>query len=356
MNSRQKTGKPARRVTMSDICRLAGGCHPSTVSLALRNHPGISEPVRTLIQKIARKIGYRRDPLLDAFNLHRTQGAAHKDLPVIAFVTDFPTISSLGASPRHRALWQGATTAAQTLFHRVEFFSLTAGNMSAKRLDAVLRARGINGMVVAALRTDAKFLDFAWERFSTVKIGCGALEPPGYTVEAALLPGVRLALRHMYSLGYRHVGLVTMSGSETQRNDLLQAGVLCEHDRLPRAERVHPLILGSSAAAVRDWLSRFEVDAILAEQTPHQQLISMIGRGRVKNLGWACTDVAGAASNVAGMVVDYEALGSVAVEQVVGLLRAHQRGFVREVSTTFVPVAWRNGETLPTKTIVARIY
>jgi len=153
----------------------------------------------------------------------------------------------------------------------------------------------------------------------------------------------------MYSLGYRRIGLVLDLGSLQQRGDLLRAGVLCEHDRLPQAARVPPLILSTSASSVRNWVSQYKVDAILAEQTTYQQVVDVIGRTKAKELGWACTDVAGAAPDIAGIIIDYEALGSVAVEQVVSLLKIHQRGFAREVSMTFVPVAWKDGGSLPKK-------
>lgn len=76
---RESSAQPGHlRVTMRDVARWAGGKHPSTVSLALQNHPAISPETRKRIQKAAKIAGYRRDPLLDAFNARRLSTLRHR--------------------------------------------------------------------------------------------------------------------------------------------------------------------------------------------------------------------------------------------------------------------------------------
>jgi len=53
---------------MRDVAEMAGGVHPSTVSLVLRNSPNISEATRRRVLAAVRKTGYRRDPMLEAYN------------------------------------------------------------------------------------------------------------------------------------------------------------------------------------------------------------------------------------------------------------------------------------------------
>ena len=63
-------GAPGRRPTMKDVAALVG-VHQTTVSLALRDHPGIPVATREKIREAAARIGYRPDPALDAFNFYR---------------------------------------------------------------------------------------------------------------------------------------------------------------------------------------------------------------------------------------------------------------------------------------------
>jgi len=334
---------------MADVGQQAGGYHHSTVSLALRNHPGISKAVRGLIQKTAKRLGYRRDPMLTAFNHHRTQGQVRKIRPVIAYIANFSSLHGLEASAAHRATFKGGSAIARMLHHRLEFFPLDEATMTAKRLDAILHARGVEGLILGGMNTLVSPLDFTWSRYSTIGIETTGLDSLGHSVEAAFLDGARTAMRRITELGCRRIGLVTIRGKETKRSMLIQAGVLCEQALLPAERRISPFELTetTSESEVRQWLCRFKVDAVLANQAAWQQLTTLAGRGRVQALGWACTDLNGSAHDVAGIEVDYEALGAVAVEQVVMLMRVYQRGLPDEASTTFVPVFWRDGSTLP---------
>src|SRR5690606_27714546 len=65
-------GSGVRYLTLADVARVAG-VHPTTVSLALRDHPSIPSETRARIRAVAKELGYRRDPLLDAFNFHRVR-------------------------------------------------------------------------------------------------------------------------------------------------------------------------------------------------------------------------------------------------------------------------------------------
>jgi len=235
------------------------------------------------------------------------------------------------------------------LHHRLEFFPLDEATMTAKRLDAILHARGVEGLILGGMNTLVSPLDFTWSRYSTIGIETTGLDSLGHSVEAAFLDGARTAMRRITELGCRRIGLVTIRGKETKRSMLIQAGVLCEQALLPAERRISPFELTetTSESEVRQWLCRFKVDAVLANQAAWQQLTTLAGRGRVQALGWACTDLNGSAHDVAGIEVDYEALGAVAVEQVVMLMRVYQRGLPDEASTTFVPVFWRDGSTLP---------
>ena len=56
---------PNRRPNMQQIANVAG-VSKSAVSLALRNDPRIPESTRFRIQKIAEKMGYRRNPVVDS--------------------------------------------------------------------------------------------------------------------------------------------------------------------------------------------------------------------------------------------------------------------------------------------------
>jgi LacI family transcriptional regulator len=338
--------KGRRKITMADVGRAAGGYHPSTVSLALRNDPEISLRVRTLLQKTAKKLGYRRDPFLDAFNRHRTQGLVRRTKQVIAFVADFASKNDMEASNAHWAMWKSGHAAARKLQHQLEFFSLRGESMTTKRLDAVLHARGVEGVVIAALRNVAAPQDFAWERYSAVLIDTDWPGSLGCSVEPAFLEGSRMAFERLRRRGCQRIGLVTLDRADLKHNAFVRAGVLCEQQKQPSDQRVPELVMGDgvSAAEAKAWLCRYRVDSVMASQAVYRRLAALAGRSFLRNIVWACADTVDAPLDTAGVEVNYAALGTVAVEQVVGLMRSHERGAAGKASTTFVPVSWREGD------------
>ena len=68
---------PFPRITMKDVA-LKIGVHTTTVSLALRNSPQLPLATRERIQTVARKMGYRQDPMLTALVAYRANVSAHK--------------------------------------------------------------------------------------------------------------------------------------------------------------------------------------------------------------------------------------------------------------------------------------
>lgn len=305
--------------------------------------------MRRLIRRAARELGYRRDPLLDAFNLHRIEGRPRRTLAEIAFVAGFATKAEMEASPQHRALWRGAEAAAAMNQSRLEYFPLVTGGMTARRLDAVLHARGVEAVVLAALETTNPTPAFRWDRLCAVRIGCAHFDAPSHLVVGALLSGARAAVRRMRALGYRRIGLVTTEVHGRQFADDARGGVLYEQTQFAIDERVSPLVLAETATRreVKDWLRDQSVDALLADSEAYRRMSMVLGTAGLRGLGRAWLDVADAPAGAAGIVVDHETIAAQAVEQIAVLRRIGKCDLPREVSVMQVPVGWREGATLP---------
>lgn len=337
------------RPTMRDVARLAGGVHPSTVSLALRNHPGISEATRKKVCAAARKLGYRPDPLLDAFNTHRLEVLPHKALPVVAFVSDFESRQALEKSCHQGALWAGSRAAAETLHCHIELFLVGKNQLTPERVHSILRARGIVGIVIGACRAMTARMAFEWADYSAVKIESPHLTVPLYTVSSDQRQASRLAFRKLYALGYRRIGLATAPGLEIRQDDLYRAGFFLEQSRSADAQGIKPLELTDAATpgVVADWVRTHRLQAVVSDSMEFPAHVASEGLRVPQDIGFACLDLPHDSTGVAGIVPDHTRVGAQAVEQVVGLMRTNQRGLPAAASCTFVPVAWRDGESAP---------
>jgi LacI family transcriptional regulator len=336
---------------MRDVAELAGGVHPSTVSLVLRNSPNISDATRRRVLAAVRKTGYRRDPMLDAYNQHRTGMLPHRSEPVIAWISDLESRDELEGLEPCRSFWRGARAAAESLHCKLEPFLCGRTQLSPERLNGILRARGISALVVMAFRPGAQRLAFGWEEFSAVKVESPHLPQPGFMVASDRRQAARLAFRRLSALGYRRIGLLAQPSRFLGDSLLLRSGCLIEQASLPAAERVPPLLLEDSAAAVSlvaAWVQQKELDVVLVDDA---SLLSLVPRQRLDGarLAYASLDVVGAPEGVAGVRPEHERVGAQAVEQVVSLMRANQRGLAGASSSTFIPCTWIDGPSAPAR-------
>lgn len=323
---------------MRDVAKLAGNVHPSTVSLVLRNSPNISPATAKRVLAAARQIGYRRDPLLDAYNQHRMGVLPHKTSPVVAWISDLDSREELESLEPHRSFWRGGREAAENLHCRLELFLLGKGQLSPERVNGILRARGITALVLAALRARTSRLAFTWPDYSAVRIESPHLPCPGHAVCCDQRQAARLVWRQLRETGASRIGLVLDPENSLWDGRLAASGYLLEQQRADGGPAMRPLLIPTGADPVpllRDWLEREHPDAVISDSRRIPALLSSCSSSSA-SLRFASLDASVLAPEVAGALPDHKRAGAEAVEQVVSLMRANQRGIPEAASTTYL--------------------
>ncbi|HLP02842.1 MAG TPA: LacI family DNA-binding transcriptional regulator, partial [Opitutaceae bacterium] len=350
--------------SMDDVAALAG-VHPTTVSMALRSHPSIPAATRERILESARKIGYVRDPLLDAFNHHRLKKLAVKQTPSIAFVIDAGSSAYFFGSGYHPLVYEGVRAVAEAQHLLLEVFALGTKEMTPARLNTILSSRGINGVLLSTFTPSTTSIELDWDQYSAVKIESHHLLSQLDVVSNDQCQAARLCLRSLRSRGYRRIGLATATDDESRLESTFSSGVLVEQASLPARERVPPLLfergeIGHVAAQVEAWMRQHKVDALM---TNWHELIEMSGwDGEITRLtstgirvpqdvAFASLDVPAGCPYVGGIVQNHRLVGMRAMEQLALMVRTFRRGAPENPSSTRVPGYWRDGATVPGKTL-----
>jgi LacI family transcriptional regulator len=360
--------KPVARAkayaTMDDVAALAG-VHPTTVSMALRSHPSIPAATRERILESARKVGYVRDPLLDAFNHHRLKKLAVKQTPSIAFVIDAGSSAYFFGSGYHPLVYEGVRAVAESQHLLLEVFALGTKEMTAARLNTILSSRGINGVLVSTFTPSTRSIELDWDQYSAVKIESHHLLPQLDAVSNDQCQAARLCMRNLRQRGYRRIGLATATDDESRLESTFSSGVLVEQASLPARERVPPLLfergdIAHVAAQVEAWIRQHKVDALM---TNWHELIEMSGwdgeSTRLTSIGirvpqdvaFASLDVPAGCPYIGGIVQNHRLVGTRAMEQLALMVRTFRRGAPENPSSTRVPGYWRDGATVPGKTL-----
>lgn len=331
------------RPTLRDVGRKAGNLHPSTASRALHNDPAISPETRALVLRAAAEIGYHPDPLLDAFNQHRKEVRPQKLEPVIAFVSDFESREALLHSPHDATTWEAAREAAERLHCKAELFLVGTSQLRSERLSQILHTRGIGIVIVGACHDLQLDLSLQWDLFCCVRIGAQHLSEPRRAVATDLRGAARLATRGLLAAGCRRIGLLAASPRSNHERDFVHAGYLLESASAgmpPSAWFATPESPTIDDASLSRWIASGQLDGVICDDPA---LIEALRQSRIP---CAALDATSLPSDVAGVIHDHRHIGSQAVEQVVSLARANQRGAGNAPVITLIPVSWRDGASL----------
>jgi LacI family transcriptional regulator len=331
-------------VTLQDVANRAG-VHRSTVSLALRDHPRISEPVRQRVQKIARDLGYRANPLVSALMQSRRTGRAEKDT-VIGYVTCYPT--RYGWRPPHHDrpdYFPGAEARAKELGYKLEHFWLGEPGMTAERFCAILMHRGIDGLLIGRLPPGQSELGLTWQRFSCVALGRTLSAPLLHRVAEDHFAGAREAMERLLARGSRRIGFVFSETDESpQLADQWLGAYLRQQMRVPVADRLEPFFFDPRDDHARDfarWFGRRKPDALLVTNAvPVMQWLRHLDQPAPKALPVIALVKRQPEAGRERIYCDPAKLGGLAVEMLVGLMHRGEVGVPQEPHQVLLQGEW----------------
>ena len=342
-----------RYYTLSDIAGRVG-VHVTTVSLALRDHPSIPPATRVRIRAVAKEFGYQRDPLLDALNFHRVRQTQSARSVSSAFVVHAGTTRLFGGNHYQPLVYAGAKAAAEARGHVLDIFVVGQGHLAPARLNSILNARGVSGVLLSTFEIDIGQLDLDWEQFCAVKIECLHLTPNLDAVSNDQLQVARLAMQRLRKLGYRRIGLATAREDQTRLAESFGMGVLLEQASLPEAECVPPLLFGLAEVPmlprlIPAWMRAHQVDVVISNWNELFDTFATAGIRLPDDAAFASLDVPPSLPHVAGVVQNHRLVGQRAMEQLAIMTDAYQRGVPTAQTVTYIPGYWQDGVTAPAK-------
>ena len=230
-----------RTPTLHDIAREVG-VSVMTVSRALRNAPRVAPETRARVQAVAAALGYEPDPDL-ARLMHRVRSRKTvRFRAVIAVIREeVPQDNLLGPSYqyvpieaiRQRALGHG---------YAVEEFWLGREGLTPKRLQKILLARGIEGVIVSpqSLQLPCSKLDYS--PFASVAFGYAMREPALHMCAGNMALGIQTAAEQLTALGYRRIGVAVTQWIVNRSQFGYSGGFFHFQQSLPAEDRI-PLLL-----------------------------------------------------------------------------------------------------------------
>lgn len=323
---------------MAEVAKQAGVSQP-TVSRALSNHPGLPRETCERIQKIARDMGYKRNPYVSAFVANR-HSKSDASLTTLACISYHHTLL-----PSHSAFFEGARERAEALGFQYEFFIPNQLNLSGKRLSKVLFSRNIWGVLILPFRINPSDEPLIWEHFacattwlSTIHNAQLHYSMPNY------LSIMKLAAEKVRAKGYKRIAFMSYLKPYSNMADFLRAGYLLFQDSLPVSQRLPAFIVIENkdwnAANVVQWVKKHKPDAIVSLDHKMTGWLEKAGYRFPEDIYFAGLSKRAGQNRFSYVEQQQEKVGGAATDLIIGQLHRNERGLPEHPKGVLIEPEW----------------
>lgn len=314
-------------MTLKQIAARAGVSR-ATVSYALRGHPKIPSETRARVQAAAQSVGYKPNPRIAGLMAHIRRGRARPFGERIAFVWVHTTRAEAARSPFLTAVLEGARArAAQSGFGLEEFWTSDPG-MTDRRLQKIIRARGIVGVVLSpVMNTETSVtLDWDWSTFAAAVIGNITWTPELHHAGHHHYLGMRRCMLELAQLGCVRPAALVDEATHERAKRAWEGAFLAHHPRPAEARGLWALQRKGDTTPYAEWLRRGRADALIVSGT---ELLGLRGlRAAARALGVPILSLRwqNEAPGIGGVDQSYGRVAAHAVDLVISQLNLNELG------------------------------
>ncbi len=315
------------------------GVTPATVSMALRNDPQISVSRRDEIQRAAAKLGYRPNALVSTLMSHIRQARpAPRHTGLLYLLTGATgTPGFPGSTPD--LCFRGAREQAARRGFSLDVFWLREPGLNETRIDKILRARGVPGVIVGPREDALPLPELPWGRLAAVMVSQSFALPQLDHVSADFYAAVCLAMERLKSERTNPTTrLILPETHDRNVRHLWTAGYLRE--RLGH-RRFHPPLIVSSAQPVVDWVAAHPGCTVLGTNLVMEWL-QQAGLQTGRDYRFISLNVEHR-PELTGIREPSLEVGAEAADLVISRVYLNQTGLPEKPRTTLIEPAWQDG-------------
>lgn len=315
----------------------AAGVSKATASRAFHAGRPVSSEVRARVLAAARRLGYEPDPRVSS-----VMSSCRTAVPVSYRETlGFIWCHQPGRwNADTRMLIERMRERARQRGFQLDEFWLHGPRMTPARLDSMLRARGIHGIVLGPpINWEQPRVQLEWSRYAAVTVGSSLWRPRLHRVHQHHYFSMVLALENTHRLGYR-APLLWLEPTIHERTNRAYLGAF--HAFAPRrAAQRGSLLLAASLTVekLRRHVRDGKADIVITQMTN-------VETARKAGVPHACLDGGIHNGEVAGVVFDDQSFPR-AVDLAIELLARKEYGLPAQPEDLMLEGRWRDASSAP---------
>lgn len=340
------------KVTMETIAKHVGVSR-NAVSLAMRNHPSISDATREKILAAAAELGYQRNPAYgELMSQMRLKGHGSTQATLALFnanknpkaFTEHPTIPLYVEGCRRRA---------GELGYPLDTFWLHQPNTDSRRWIDILESRGIRGIVLIGFMTQNRIPEHLLPlvtNFPTVVTGVRTRNPP---LSFSCVDHHILALRafeQALELGYKRPGLVLDKTIDQLVEHRFSAGYRSGQQLLPASRQLSPFFDVEAATDNPDlfaqWMNKEKPDVIFTLYNVVKHWLTNLGYTIPADIGLIQYEWRTSHPDWAGMNQHNDITGEAAIDMLIGMIHRGESSISDFPRATLIGPTWIDGQTV----------
>ncbi|GEM_PF-2927378 len=344
---------PATRITLGQVARELGVA-PSTVSRALSGKGRINPETRERIRAAAESLGYREDALISTLMTQLKQGGEREIQTAMAWLNFAPDREYFAKGSPAYPFWASAKKHAARLGYDLTEFWMGDPQLRVSRLNQILEARGIEGVLIAPYACFDLEWNLDWSRLAPVAIEFTPFQQELPRIGAYDYYNVCIAVNQLEARGHRRIGYVVRPLHETNQFYIMQARFAITLMESQAGEAVHPLVLPIQPGRedldrFRNWLREEKPSAILTNVNELYPWLRNDGFSVPKDIALAHQDVclSPPEEQWSGINPQYAAISRRAVQELSTRLQHRWLGISERAESTYIKGTWQDGLTAP---------
>jgi LacI family transcriptional regulator len=332
------------------------GIHQSTVSRALGRHPGIPEATRSRVKAKAEAMGYRPDPMLRSLQSYSHRSKMKRKVATVALLIQHETLEGWTSYHTGQSCYEGIQKRARELGFEIEPFCLPPLRRAGKKLDKILRARGIRAVLLAGAPQPSAFTDLDWTHYAGVALGYATIEPALHRVVPHYRFAVKTVVQELRRLGYRRIALAYSPEDEQRLQDGWTSGFLLEQSRAQSGECfgffqqnfVHTRSgYFAGLKEFQSWFESFKPDVVLsATDDAHSFLVKFMKLTLLKDVGYVHLARPPGDDILSGIDQRLDVIGAAAVDMLGAMVHQNEYGLPEVPKVVVIEGKWVQGRTV----------